>query len=112
MGKLELENIFTFDVLKYCEMVGKQLSDYKPVGVYYCDHFNEYETACKAIYGFVKHIPEEAEAVVNFEEMWTIKSQCIYAGKGIALIPKDNSDRHGDSGDNNLVHPKHDQDKN
>lgn len=76
---IQLENILTMSAGDYVESIGKRLSDYRAVGVF--AQRSSIDLNYKGAGDFLRFVPENAEAVVDFN----FGERLVY---GTALIPK------------------------
>ena len=86
---IDVEKILTISVREYCEMMNKQLNNYKPRGIFSREG---------DISEFAKKVPNEAEVVIDYRyssagstesaNLNWVSSRFSYFQHGTALIPK------------------------
>lgn len=76
------EKILNIDANRYCDSVGKPLNDFLLHGVHISNSKNTMKDPTKNL---AKHVPKNAEIVVNYEV--TLSGDLCIA-RGVALIPK------------------------
>ncbi|MBI2451828.1 hypothetical protein HYV50_01980 [Candidatus Pacearchaeota archaeon] len=81
-----LEKILTISAREYCEMQGKDLSDYEPVGVHYYE--GRSGEANQGLINFAKTVPKGTEVIVSYSARTININFCVVALQGTALIPK------------------------